>query len=530
MHNTEEVILNLFKNNSTKELNTEFLAKEIYTKEYAIIENILESSDKINLMEGKRKKFQLHRKLLYYLNKLVESNIIKVSRIAEKGEKYFILATGEGDTIIEKGYKKIIITKPPITTTYIEQYESKEIMKKYEEDSWINRFNSILLECFKTEDIHQKYNILTECLITTNDVIALNDFENILNNSLDTAIKDFIDKIIKDTENSSNNISIIINIDKVNSNIYTFIDYYTKLNPKNINIVFNISNKDIPKYSNIIQHIFEKFSDSKIKINFKNKDLTNVPYFKGRAGIYNFDEEEWNIYYTKFKGKTIGINCSQSQIAINITKFFEKYHTDTEFRIAILNVAKTLLMANTVQRRKSNEYFRNINRLNATNPSDFYKFSRNYIRFWNYDWHKKNDDNDNLFERILSTKELINNFCYNEETIFKSCGIPIRLKIAFSSAFKGYDDKFMGERDYQKININKTEDYYNEEIKEFLQTREKMFEIFDGGDRLRIFRKNNFTTKDILHELGILLSTYKLPFFTYDFSGLKGTIKLTNFI
>jgi len=530
MRNTEEVILNLFKNNSTKELNTDFLIKEIYSKDYALIENLLESSEKTNLKESKRKKFQLHRKLLYYLKKLIEGNIIKVSKIMEKGEKYFILATGEGDTIIEKGYKKIIITKPAITSTYIEQYESKDIIKKYEEESWINRFNSILLECFKNDDIHQKYITLNECLININDTLALNDFENILNNTTDSSIKDFIDKIIKDTETTSNNISIIINIDKVNNNIYEFINYYAKLNPKNINIIFNVSNKDISKYAKIILQIFEKFSDSKIKINFKNKDLSSAPYFKGRAGIYNFNEEEWEIYSKKFKGKTIGLNCAQSQIAININKFFDKYHTDTEFRQAILNIAKTLLVANTIQRRKSNEYFRNINRLNSPNPSDFYKFSRNYIRFWNYDWHKDILENNNLFERIKSAKEIVDNFCYSEETIFKSCGIPIRLKIAFSSAFKGYDDKFMGERDYKKITINKTEDYYNDEVKTFLQTREKMFEIFDGGDRLRIFRKNDFTTTDILHELSILLSAYKLPFFTYDFSGLKGTVKLTNFM
>jgi hypothetical protein len=57
-----------------------------------------------------------------------------------------------------------------------------------------------------------------------------------------------------------------------------------------------------------------------------------------------------------------------------------------------------------------------------------------------------------------------------------------------------------------------------------------MFEIFDGGDRLRIFRKSDFAVIDIIHELGILLNAYKLPFFTYDFSGLKGTVKLTNFM
>jgi len=530
MRDTEEIILNVFKNNSTKELNAEFLAKEIYPQEYTQIEKNLNSDDKTNVHNAKHQKFQLHRKLLYYVNKLVDSKIVKISKVADKGEKYFVLNSSDGEMIIEKGYKKIIITKSTITSKYIDQYISKNVMKIYEEDSWINRFNSILLECPKNQDINRLYTNITECFTNINDAIALNEFENILNTTSDKTLKEFVDKLVKDTENSDKTISMIINLAQTNNNIYPFIDAYTKINPKKVNIIFNLSNKDIPKYSKILEHIIEKFSDAKIKINFKNNDLCDAPCFKGRAGIYTFDEQEWTLYSKKFKGKIIGISCSQSQIAVNLNKFFEIYKTDSEFRQAILDATKTLLLANTTQRRKSNEYFKNINSINNPNSAEFYKFSRNYIRFWNYDWHKSLAENRNLFELIKSTKEVVDNFCYSEETIFKSCGIPIRFKIAFSSAFRNFDQKFMGERDYKKVTVNKAEDYYTGEIKDFLHAREKMFEIFDGGDRFRIFRKNDFAVADILHELGILLNAYKIPFFTYDFSGLKGTVKLTNFM
>jgi hypothetical protein len=530
MRDTEEIILNIFKNNPTRELNTEFLAKEIYPQEYTHIENLMHSTDKAHIHDAKRQKFQLHRKLLYYMNKLIENRIIKVAKIAEKGEKYFILQTDEGDTIIEKGYKKIIISKPPIITTYIDQYESRDVIKKYEEDSWINRFNSIMLECTKITDIERTYSLIIECFTNVNDAIALNEFEAILNSSNEKDLKEFLSKLAKDTENSGKTVSIMINIAQANNNIYEFLNHYTEINPKKINIIFNLNNKDLQKHSKVIEHIIEKFSDSKIKINFKNNDQSNTPFFKGRAGIYNFDEQAWELYTKQFKGKVIGVSCSQSQIAININKFFETYKTDSEFRQAILNTAKTLLAANTIQRRKSNEYFRGINNINYPNSADFYKFSRNYIRFWNYDWHKDITENQNIFALIQSAKELVDNFCYSEETIFKSCGIPIRFRIAFSSAFRNFDQKFMGERDYKKFTINKVEEYYTTDVKEFIHVREKMFEIFDGGDRLRIFRKSDFSMTDIIHELGIILNGYKIPFFTYDFSGLKGTIKLTNFM
>lgn len=530
MRDTEETLLNVFKNNSAKELNTEFLVIEAYPKEYALADTLMNSTDNAKVHEGKRKKFQLHRKILYYLNKLLDSKVISVSRVAEKGEKYFVLQAGEGDTIIAKGYKKIVITKPTITSTHIDKYESKNVMKRYEEDSWINRFNSILLECSKTQEISRIYDTIHECFTNVNDVIALNDFENILNTNSEKSLKEFLDKASRDTENFDRTISLIINILNTNHNVYSFIEYYAKINPKKINLVFNLSNKDLQKCSKTLEHIFEKFSESKIKINFKNNDLSKAPYFKGRAGIYNFSDEDWEIYQKKSQGKLIGISCSQSQIAININKFFETYKTDSEFRDAVLDAARTLLTVDTIRRRKSNEYFRNLNNMNAPNASEFYKYSRNYIRFWNYDWHKSIKEDDNLFELIKSTKTLIDKFCNTEETIFKSCGLPIRFKIAFSSAFRNFDVKFMGERDYKKMTVNKTEDYYNGEIKKFLQAREKMFAIFDGGDRLRIFRKNDFAMEDISHEIGILLSAYKIPFFTFDFSGLRGTVKLTNFM
>jgi hypothetical protein len=530
MRNTEESILKVFQSNPTKELSTEFLARTLYPKEYSDIDRLFQNNDKPSIHDARNQKFQLHRKLLYYLNKLTESNVVRVAKIAEKGEKYFALNVVEGETIIEKGYKKILITKPQINTTYIEKYESCEVMKKFDEESWVTRFNSIILECPKNREVQVLYKIISECILYVNDVIALNEFENIINTTSEKNIKEFIDKIHKDSESLGKQITLIINLQQVSNNIIPFIEYFSRINPKNISIVFNVSNKNLNKQSKALSTIIEKFSESKIKINFKNNDLNNAPYFKGRAGIYSFDEQEWNTYLKKIKGTTIGASCSQSQIAININKFFENYKTDSEFREAAICAAKTLLQANTVQRRKVNEYYKNINQLNAPNTANFYKFSRNYIRFWNYDWHKDIKENNNLFELLKSTKEVVDNFCHSEETIYRSCGIPIRFKIAFSSAFRNFDQKFMGERDYKKMNVKKAQDYYDGEIKDFIQAREKMFEIFDGGDRLRIFRSSEFDASEIIREISIMLNTYRIPFFTYDFSGLRGVVKLTNFI
>lgn len=524
MKDIESEILNKFRN-EPKEYDTTGLARAIF-QEYREIDELLNSSDKQRQNEGKAQKFKLHRKLLYYLNKLVEERILNVVRIQEKGEKVFALAMSEGNITIERGYKKITITKPATASNHIETYERQGLMKKFDEQTWISRLNAIMLECSMIKP-DKAYTMIREMFNNVNDVIALNDFQIHLG---DECIQ-LIDKLSKDCMDMDRTISLIINFDDIDKkSLRGFITGYAEMNPKRINIVFNTNSRELQRNSEIWEHIIKEFSGKKIKINIKNKDINNSPSMIGRAGIYSFDEEEYNTYIKMVKGRTIGLSCSQSSIAINMNKFFETYKTGKEFRQAILNAAKVLLSANAIQRRKSNEYFRNINNQNGQYAADFYRFNRNYIRLWNYDWHKDIKDNQEMIGLLGSTKELIEHFCISEETIFKSCGIPIRFRVSFSSAFKNFDSKFMGEREYQKTTVRNIDDYQSGDIKDFIIAREKLFEIFEGCDRLRIFRSHESSTQEIFREFSFILNTYKIPFFTYDFSQLRGTIKLTNFM
>lgn len=525
MKDIEAEILNIFRQDP-KEYDTSALAKAIFM-EYSSIEESLKSSDKQKQHEGRDLKFKIHRKLLYYLNKLVEEHILKISRVQEKGEKVFALAMDDGDITIEKGHKRINITKHAHASNHIEVYEKNDLMKKFEEQTWINRLNAVMLECssFSQDKV---YSMTKELFNSVNDVIALNDFQKYFDKE---CIKK-LTKLSQDTLDFDKTISLIINFEDVEKELFKdFIAGFANLNPKKINIIFNVNSREMQKYNDLWEYIIKEFAAHKIKINIKNRDVNSAVFFKGRAGLYNFDEEEYKTYLKMVKGRTIGIACSQSSIAINVEKFFETYKmTEAEFRKALLNAAKVLLSANAIQRRKNNEYFRSINNMNSPYAADFYRFSNNYIRLWNYDWHKDLRDNQDLIRLLKSTKEVIDNFCISEETIFKSCGIPIRFKIKFSSAFKNFDLKFMGERDYTKANVKSIEDYYSGEIKEFIVAREKLLDVFDGCDRLRIFRNQEFKESDITREITFILNTYKIPFFTYDFSQIRGMIKLTNFM
>jgi hypothetical protein len=235
MKNIEGIILKIFKANPSKEYDTSELTREIFPEEYSTIIALLASADKSHVNDAKRKKFQLHRKLLYYLNKLVDEKILRVSKIQEKGEKSFALELEEGDIIIERGHKKISITKPSIMSNHIEVYEHNHIMKKYDENTWVYRINSMMLECSKIPTTEKLYLTISDCFRNVNDVIALNDFEILVNSISDAgndsgmvAMKSLLDKFSEDTQNFDKVISMIINFSELKYDAAKkFIEYFS---------------------------------------------------------------------------------------------------------------------------------------------------------------------------------------------------------------------------------------------------------------------------------------------------------------
>ena len=106
--------------------------------------------------------------------------------------------------------------------------------------------------------------------------------------------------------------------------------------------------------------------------------------------------------------------------------------------------------------------------------------------------------------------------------------MPIRFKILFSSVIKRFDDN-LSHRNYSKIEIRSIKDIQSEKIKKFLRTREELLESFDGGDRVRFFRTGNFESKDILQEIILIMNSYRIPYFCFDFTRMRGNIKLTQY-
>ncbi|MFH1505774.1 MAG: hypothetical protein ABIE94_02185 [archaeon] len=525
-------ILSKFKKEPNRQFSTTNIVKDVFPEDYLKIKKLSKGSafDKERIKEAKRHKGKLHRKLLYHLNKLVDEGILKVSKIQEQGEKCFELAVKEGEYVFEKNHKKITISKPALPATEIDGYEQKGIIKKYSPETWINRLNSIILDAQAFESLQHLYSVITELFHNINDVLCINDFELLLLKSKKEEIEKFLKKVDIDTLDYNKDVTFSLYFPHIKKEapIIDFVRIFSEIRPVRMHAIFALNSIDLSKHHKIIEEATSHFSKHKLKLNIKNISLKEAPYAVGRSGVHTLDDEEWEIHKEESRGKTLGVSCVQSSVAIDIDRFFKNFETQADFRKFILKTAKSLLTANTLQRRNSLEYFRKINELNKENTTDFFRFSRNYIRLWNYDWQEKKQEH--IISLLESCQEEIGDFCHQEETIFKSCGIPIRFKVVFSSTFAHFDQDFLSKRTYHKTTIRRIEDLHTDEMKNFIQTREKIFKIFEGGDRTRFFRSGDFTPEDITREINYILNSYELPFFCYDFTERKGNISLTNFM
>lgn len=531
MHFIEQQILKKFKKEPSREISTTEIVRAVYPEEYVkIIRDINnEASDKKLAQQAKRKKGRLHRKILYHLNILVGDDILKVSSVKGKGEKHFSLSLEQGDLVIEKKHKKIIISKPLISTNLIEEYEAKGIIHKFNPDSWVNKLNCILLESTTRAGLNNFYDLVYSCFSEVNDVLGINNFEYHIQNSSQENIHEFLKKIDMDTKDYERFVSLIINVKEIKDDkkICSFIKEFAKINPRNVTLVFKTQSKELMSHKTLYQCLVSEFSEEEVKINIHNRKVHKAPIIVGKAGPYTLSDEEWKDYEDNIRGKTIGLVIANTSIAIDVRRFFRQSVDNKEFRKLIQKTAKTLLKVNTTQKKNANEYFKRLDELNKPYTKKFFAYAKNYIRFWNYDWREK--EHEHIVELLESTKQETNKFCLIQKTIYRACGIPFNFDIVFSSVFRKYT-KNLSNRRYIKTTIKSFKDYHTPEITKFIETRERLFKIFDGADRTRFFRSEELTPLEVIRELGFLMNTYELPLITYDFKERKGEMKLTRFM
>lgn len=538
MPGLEGEILNLYRRQPNKAFSTSEIVKLVEPALFQEIEKVLNDklASKDKLKQAKRKKAQLHRKILYHLNKLVRDKILKVDKEGAKGELFFALAIEEGEEIsIDKHRRRsITISRPRTPAMPIEGYASSGVIHKFDEATWIDRLNCLIFECSVIKELEKAEQLIKKSFGLVNDCIGLNGFEFFINNFKPKELVQLIEKLDIDCRDFGKKLCLSIELSALESNkeLLSFISDFAGNKFDNISTVFNLRHKDLHGFSKILEHIVAEFSKNSIPLFIKNNNLSLSPYFVGSAGVYCFDDNEWQNYVNDVQGKVFCISCSHSSLSIDVKRFYDNFGFSIEnFERFMINSSEALLNASSMQRRKSQEYFEFLVNLNPNFAAEVFMFGRQYIRFWNYDYLKEKFDPgfpSLLFERIQNT---VKDFCFSEETIYTSCGMPTRFKIVFSPASSPFYSNVFTELLAKGIEIKSFEDFYSDDVKNSIKSYESLVDYFDGGSIVEFVRSGNILVDDVLREFGMIVNSYKIPFFAYCFKRVKGTdLKLDSFI
>lgn len=527
MNPSEHRILSVYKKDPNAVLSTTDLVKQVNPDEYQKIESIL--SDKLSTKElikkAKRDKAKLHRKLLYYLIKLVDEKVLNIVKQGTKGEKFFTLSLNEGEELVVEKYKKreITISKPRAPSMPTRGYEQSGIVMKLDEPTWIDRLNCIIFEGKVIISTEKLFNIISNSFGLVNDSIGINNFEVFLNSKPEDLIKN-LDKLDADCRDFGKKISLIIDISAIidSDKAISFIKLFAEAKYVNIFLVFELDTKLLRETSSFLEEAAKSLSKG-ASLFIKNKALVSSPFCFGSGGVYCFSEPDWKEYTKKIQC----VSCAQSSLIIDIQKFYSSYGFNNDvFERFMINCAESLLSANSIQRRKAAEFFDYIVELDSPYSQQAFLLSRNYLRFINYEFLAEKFGEDTVFDIIRKIKDKLRDFTFSEETIYKSCGMPTRFKIALaSSANISYDDN------PESIPLKRVDDLHTDAVKAKLNLFEKKADVFDGGMVVEFLRAGNMEVSDIVHEWNVLLSTYKLPFFAYRFKRLEGVdLNLNDFL
>lgn len=528
MRGVENQILEFFRKEPGTPRSTTDVVEKITPGYEEIAKNILDT-DKEKSRTAKTLKAKLHRQTLYYLNKLVKQGFLAVKTIGENKEKVFVLT--EIPTQAVASPEQHAIPAMPI-----EGYEQKNIIYRLEPLAWLERLNAILLETPKFNTVGALSQAVTNAFSATNDALGLNDFEQFLQKSDVGTSTGFLRSLNQKCEDYGRKATLIIDVTNLTSPDLVLTPIKNHLNTKktnNITFVFDVYPRELIENKDFFEKLISIYAEAGESIFIKNENVHNAPYILGKAGPYTFPNDVWKEYKAGLSEQVPGLVCAHATIMVDVERYFSSNpKTPSSFTDLMLKVAKSLRLANESQRKRSAEFFKGGIQLTPTKAKQFFKFSRNYARFWNYGWKVPGADQNFVLQFLQESKNAVNEYCLNEETIYQSCGMPTRFRIAYSCAFEEFVKDMFTKPLFQKCVIKTANDYESPEVKELIKTKETIVRVFDGGDLMTFKRTGTINPSEIIGEISKILINYGLPLFRMQFSGHKtgGITTLSQFM
>lgn len=517
MRGAENAILELFRQDQLAALSTTEIVRAI-TPGFERIEQDLNSSDVELSKKARYAKASLHRKVLYHLNKLLRKGVLAVKTIGENKEKVFVLASTPA---VPKHTTQLPPSIPAIPTEGLEQ---EKIICRFEPFAWADRLNAFLLETNSFGSRADISHAVSTAFNSVNDSICLNDFEGFLQKHDVGTNTAFLKSLNQKCDDYGKKITLTIDLTNLSSPelvlgvIKNFLGLKTK---KHLVFVYELFPREFHDHKEFFENLINEYSKTGESLYFKNENVHNAPYIIGRAGPYTFSDSSWNDYKKNLQGQVQGLVCAQSTILVDAHKYFREHpKTVASLSSLMLKVAKSLRVANEHQRKRSNEFFKGLSKSESM-TKHLFRFSTNYVRFWNYGWKTPKADFDFVLQALQESKKAVDDYCASEETIYLSCGMPTRFKTVFSCAFEECVKDIFSKPLFSRHALSSRNDYDKQEFKEVIRTKEKVLRVFEGGDSITFYRVGQASAEEVANEVSHVLTGYRLPFFRFKFNAPK---------
>jgi hypothetical protein len=505
MHETERALINTFSTAPEREFSTSELVSTIFPDDYHALRERLHSADATIKKQAQRHKAQLHRKLLYHVNKLLEKEILRVSDIHARGEKAYVLATTASEVILQDSTETITITRherPPRFTTNDE--EAKRI---YARSTAIHTVDAYAISAAQYPGIAHLRADLTHAYPHINDAICVLNAQTLLELPQES-ISSGVAQLDADTKDYNVAITLHINLAKQHlaQRHLAFFRTYALHTPKRLYISFSGSTQELQAQHSILEQIISILSADKLKINIHNTAARPGIHFYGEAGAYVLSQQHQEELKT-----TKAIIVATTSCLIDCSQI----HRAGEHQRILKDVCMTLLAHTTTQRRLAHKAFGGLARIDSlkkqlSNPTAM-------IRYYNFELE------ESFITLLTELQNSAKEFSEIHNRIYASCGVPIDFDIKLSTGFVHYAQ--LPTRTYKKASIRGKQDFQTQSLKQ----REHALRAL-ATDRVRIFRDTPYTSQELFNEIMYLCEHYSFPLICYDLKNLQTTLSLQQFL
>ncbi|MFT4312336.1 MAG: hypothetical protein ACMXYF_03840 [Candidatus Woesearchaeota archaeon] len=430
--------------------------------------------------QAKQELAKLHRKLLYYLQKLDHEHCVQVVKRVTKGQHVYEL--------IEQ-----TPTRQDFQSTYISEFESKR---------W-QLYNALLLDCMQFDSFDQALDSLCHYARFCNDVLGLNDFETLLEK--DDTVTLFYQRLIDVLAKHHISASIIIDATNIldEKKVLQFIRLYVKYATPLITLVFDVTAREFVLHKSFFSLIASEFAQHGLKFNIKNDDVHQAPYFVGRAGPYTIDPQEWKSYIQQPR-PLCAVIC-QKTLLVDLAKFFqEKTHArDLE----------------SVFHECSYVLFDSLTRQGAHfSDPNMYVLSDVRIRLLHHFYIPSDYTFEQMATLLQECTQTVRHLAKQQEVIYNACGLLLRYKLHISQAYRLAAKQSSLLQPYTYLQIQAGKQLLESSLQKQLHQKELIVQAFEGGFEVRIKREGVLSSSQAFGECSLVLNSFAFPFFCYSFS------------